>query len=101
MVLFLFVIMFLNLQEEQLLPGKRTVLHVLGVALVIYALFQIYTLVARTPPSAPPPGDVSFGTTQAVGKLLFSDYLLPFELTSVLILAAIVGAVVLAKRRLD
>jgi NADH-quinone oxidoreductase subunit J len=38
------------------------------------------------------------GNTQAVGEVLFNDYLLPFEITSVLLLAAIVGAVVLAKR---
>jgi NADH-quinone oxidoreductase subunit J len=101
MVLFLFVIMFLNLQAEQLLPGKRSVLHVIGVALAIYALLQIRELVTRTPAVTLPPVDASFGTTEAVGKLLFSDYLLPFELTSVLILAAIVGAVILAKRRLD
>ena len=101
MVLFLFVIMFLNLTDDQLRPGKRSILHVAGVALAIYALLQIREVVARTPPAAPKPLDASFGTTAAIGKLLFSDYLLPFEITSVLILAAIVGAVVLAKRKLD
>ena len=101
MVLFLFVIMFLNLTEEQLVPGRKSILHVAGVALALYALFQIRELVQRTPPSVPKTLGADFGTTKAIGKLLFSDYLLPFELTSVLILAAIVGAVVLAKRRLD
>jgi NADH-quinone oxidoreductase subunit J len=42
-----------------------------------------------------------FGTTKAVGKILFTKYLLPFEIASVLLLAAIVGAVILAKRRID
>ncbi|MCL4243741.1 MAG: NADH-quinone oxidoreductase subunit J, partial [Candidatus Dadabacteria bacterium] len=40
-----------------------------------------------------------FGTVEGVGMMLFTDYLLPFELTSVLILAAIIGVVAIAKRR--
>ena len=44
-------------------------------------------------------GTEVFGNPQAVGHLLFRDYLLPFEVTSVLILIAIMGAVVLARRR--
>ncbi len=101
MVLFVFVIMLLNLQEEELRSRKRNFLHVLSVALAIFAFLQIRELLDRTPAEPVPEMDSTFGTTQAVGKLLFSDYLLPFELTSVLILAAIVGAVVLAKRKLD
>jgi NADH-quinone oxidoreductase subunit J len=101
MVLFLFVIMFLNLTDEQLLPGKKSILHVTGIGLAIYALLQLRELVARTPSVPPKAVDATFGTTAAIGRLLFSDYLLPFEITSVLILAAIVGAVVLAKRRLN
>jgi NADH-quinone oxidoreductase subunit J len=101
MVLFVFVIMLLNLQEEQLRSRKRNFLHVLSVALAIYAFLQIRELLDRTPAEPLPGMDAAFGTTEAVGKLLFSDYLLPFELTSVLILGAIVGAVVLAKRKLD
>ena len=42
-----------------------------------------------------------FGTVKGVGSLLFTDYLLPFELTSVLIIVAIIGVVVIAKRRVD
>ena len=41
----------------------------------------------------------NFGSVEGVGKLLFSDYILPFELTSVLIVVAIIGVVVIAKRR--
>ena len=100
MVLFLFVIMFLNLTDEQLRPGKKSLLHGAGVALAVFALLQFRDLIHRTPAAVQKPLDPSFGTTAAIGKLLFSDYLLPFEITSILILAAIVGAVVLAKRRL-
>jgi len=46
-------------------------------------------------------GADQFGTTKAVGKMLFTDYLLPFEIASILLLTAIVGAVILAKRRID
>jgi NADH-quinone oxidoreductase subunit J len=45
-------------------------------------------------------GANQFGTTKAVGKILFTEYMLPFEIASVLLLAAIVGAVILAKRRI-
>jgi len=50
----------------------------------------------RTPVSTPQP---TFGTIEAVGNQLFTVYMLPFELTSVLLLIAIIGAVILAKRR--
>jgi NADH-quinone oxidoreductase subunit J len=46
-----------------------------------------------------PPVDSRFGTVKAVGEVLFRQYLLPFEATSVLLLVAIVGAVIVAKQR--
>jgi NADH-quinone oxidoreductase subunit J len=54
----------------------------------------------------PPSGDVKFGSftggsAQEIGKKLFTVYLLPFEVTSVLILIAIVGAIVLARKEVD
>ena len=51
----------------------------------------------RTPAGAPQP---AFGTIEEVGNKLFTVYMLPFELTSVLLLIAIIGAVILAKRRM-
>jgi NADH-quinone oxidoreductase subunit J len=101
MVLFVFVILLLNLQDQQLVPRKRSFLHLISIALVIYATLQMVEILGRTPKPTLAELAEDFGTTEAVGKLLFSDYLLPFELTSILILGAIVGAVVLAKRRLD
>jgi len=101
MVLFIFVIMLLNLQEQELAPRKRTFMHVISVALVLYALSQLIELLTRTPSRQLPEVGPAYGTTAEIGRLLFSDYLFAFEIVSVLILAAIVGAVVLAKRRLD
>jgi len=97
MVLFVFVIMLLNAGEEERTGGSR-VAQVLGypavaglAALLVYALLRHSTL-----------GQASLGSflgsTHDIGRLLFRDFLLPFEVTSVLVLIAIMGAVVLARR---
>lgn len=98
MVLFLFVIMLLNLQNdqpEQQRQGVRTAALLGGAVL----MGELFFLLSRTPPSdgqaALPDG---FGTTLALSEKLFTDYLIPFEVTSILLLVAAVGAVVLAKR---
>ncbi|MBM4285137.1 MAG: NADH-quinone oxidoreductase subunit J [Deltaproteobacteria bacterium] len=101
MVLFLFVIMLLNLrQPEEPMPmsalGSRILAVTLAVTtgfLVMFGLKQAVIIPARTGP----PG---LGNTESVARLLFTDYLLPFEVTSVLLLVAIVGAVILSKSRL-
>ncbi len=100
-VLFLFVIMLLNLREmsENDPPG----LH-LGPALVALAAFWLLvTAVVRSPtasataPPAPPVA-ADWGGTAQMGKLLFERYAFAFELVSVLLLAAMIGTVVLARR---
>ena len=101
MVLFLFVIMLLNLREPEE-PAKRpySAQKVAGVILSLVAAFYLsYGLFrVQLPPGAPAaPG---LGNTESIAKLLFTDYLLPFEFTSVLLLVAIVGAVVLSKSKL-
>jgi len=59
-------------------------------------------LPARSMPPLPASGgDQAVGTTWSIGTALFTDYLLPFEVTSVLILMAVVGAMVLARREND
>jgi NADH-quinone oxidoreductase subunit J len=102
MVLFLFVIMLLNLRQPeeggaQLHLGQKIIGSSLATgtaALVIYTIFKI-----TLPPGRPMVPD--FGTTEMVAKSLFTEYLLPFEATSILLLVAVVGAVVLAKTKLD
>jgi NADH-quinone oxidoreductase subunit J len=101
MVLFLFVIMLLNLrQPEEELRFMHLGQKVGGIVLAGFTgLIVIYTIskVALPPGKEAPPG---LGNTESIARLLFTDYLLPFEVTSVLLLVAIVGAVVLAKTKL-
>jgi NADH-quinone oxidoreductase subunit J len=96
MVLFLFVIMLLGavqLRSEHTLTWQQPLAIGLGLILmaeVVYLLATQAGLSANT--SAVPEG---FGSPQAVGLTLYTSYLLPFEVTSILLLVAIVGAIVL------
>ena len=99
MVLFVFVIMLLGTEVLPLpraLPWQRPLAVVLAVALVIEAG---YLLVMRsTPTGAIPPPVESFGSPQDIGAALFNQYLLPFEITSILLLIAMVGAIILTQK---
>ena len=106
MVLFVFVIMLLNAGVEERTEHPSRVAMVLGVPGLIVGLGIAAWVVTRMAgldkiriggPTVMNGTDV-FGNPQAVGQLLFRDYLLPFEVTSILILIAIMGAVVLARR---
>jgi NADH-quinone oxidoreductase subunit J len=105
MVLFIFVIMLLNVPKDQPLIEKQKWLRYLAIpfagvmiAEIFYVLRPI-RLSALPQPAANP--DQAVGTTWSIGTSLFTDYLLPFEVTSVLILMAVVGAMVLARREGD
>ncbi|MEN8171644.1 MAG: NADH-quinone oxidoreductase subunit J [Chloroflexota bacterium] len=99
MVLFLFVIMLLG--AEKLGPNKtlvwqRPLAIILGVILGIETLYVLFAQASPgTAASTLPSG---FGSPSAVGQVLFNQYLLPFEITSVLLLVAMIGAIVLSKR---
>ncbi|MGH7839720.1 MAG: NADH-quinone oxidoreductase subunit J family protein [Candidatus Binataceae bacterium] len=98
MILFLFVIWLLNLQLEPAIGGVLA-LKFLGVvgAAVIATLF--FVLFARTtPPGAIGTLPAGYGSIQSLARTLFSDYLIAFEVTSVLLLAAVAGAIGLARR---
>lgn len=101
MVLFVFVIMLLNPREEERKTRRNRALQVAGIPLGLALLAQLVMLFRRrawgTTSGA---GAALRGTTEEVGRLLFTDYLLPFEFISVLILIAILGAVVLTKREM-
>ena len=60
----------------------------------------LVTAIAQGAPGATRAVGADYGTVRAVGKILFTQYLLPFEATSVLLLVAIVGAVVVAKEKI-
>ena len=99
MVLFLFVIMLLNLQKdpaELLWRGRRAVAVVVS---VLFGLVSIYAL--RGISRDMTPAVEGFGSTAVLSKRLFTHFLLPFEITGVLLLVAVIGAVVLAKKKLD
>lgn len=102
MVLFLFVIMLLGaeqLQQDETLPWQRPVAIFLGAVLLVETGFIIYSLGFQ---QGILPQFASLGSDYAspadIGKILFNEYLLPFEITSVLLLVAMIGAIVLTKR---
>ncbi len=107
MVLFLFVIMLLNLGRAGPTDLKGPLGLIVGVLLAGGLLVQLLGLrqAAPAPGLALAPGVVARavaeqGLVPAVARPLFGAYLVPFEITSILLLAAMVGAVVLAKRKL-
>ncbi len=102
LILFVFVIMLLSPGADEgggVLKTQRGLAALFGAAL---ALELVVVLAAATLPGVrgafTPEQIAQEGNVQAVGKLLFTDFLLPFEITSVLLLVAIVGVVVIAKR---
>ncbi|HEY3489105.1 MAG TPA: NADH-quinone oxidoreductase subunit J [Candidatus Deferrimicrobiaceae bacterium] len=97
-VLFIFVILLINVPQDKLPVEKMTVYRLLGV--VTAGLFMVEAAVAGRRLSASPLAVKDSGSVEAIGHALFTDYLLAFEVTSVLLLAAVVGAVVLAKKKI-
>ncbi len=103
MVLFLFVIMLLNLGDESGVrdrPGVRSIpAFALAVAVLVEVLAGIGFLRGGAP-SAQSEKAAAIGTVEFIGRALYTEYLLPFEITSVLLLASMVGVIVLAKKKI-
>ena len=100
MVLFLFVIMLLNLRRDEFGSVKNPLQNWFGRVFAIVLVIELVVIVARGFVFKEVPSAMEeFGTVEQVGTLLFTKYLFPFELTSILLLVAMIGAVVLAKRR--
>lgn len=103
MVLFVFVIMLLNVRAESTRRGKHALF--LGTMTGLLLLIQTWITVSRGS-VAGVNGAVDsaliakVGHTELIGKALFTDFLLPFEITSILLLAAMVGAVILSKKKI-
>ena len=97
MVLFLFVIMLLN---PGVLEARGIVWWLLGSIAALLLLFELASLLADSRGLIPgqPPAGASFGSPEMLAQSLFNDFVLPFGIASVLLLVAMVGAVVLAKR---
>jgi NADH-quinone oxidoreductase subunit J len=106
MVLFIFVIMLLNADVPSFDIARSHIATKIAAAIGAAALFVIFVHAFQGSPAlAPTAGftpeaiDAAGGNTRVVAELMFSEYILPFELTSVLLLGAIVGAVAIAKRK--
>jgi NADH-quinone oxidoreductase subunit J len=105
MVLFIFVIMLLSTDAPSLDLARTPSWMKALAALIALAIFGVATTVFRALPGVTTPGPhtvdavkAAGGNTQVLSELMFSEYVLPVELTSVLLLAGIVGAVAIAKR---
>ena len=105
MVLFMFVIMLLNLKEGDdtgwIARERNLLLSVLTGLLAVGILYKISGILFSAEMDTPAILPDSFGTVATIGETLFTDFVLPFEVASILLLVAMVGAVVLAKTKLD
>jgi NADH-quinone oxidoreductase subunit J len=104
MVLFLFVIMLLNLQDESKLTENVTYKKITAVllAILLFSIFAVTTYFGFfNKYTASNPSAEQLGTIQNVGKELYTSFSFPFEAVSFILVAAIVGAIVLAKKKFE
>ena len=97
MILFVFVIMMINIKEGLPPERKRWTFYLSGV-LGAVLLIELFLAVKAQMGAASTAAEIQTSPTN-LGRLLFTDYLYPFEITSILIIVAIVGAIVLVKKR--
>jgi NADH-quinone oxidoreductase subunit J len=100
-VLYLFVVILVNLKrpaEQHVDPGRKGVIGGVMAAAVLGELVVIGVFSAMKPAAAPAATDV--GSVENVAMALFTNYLIPFEVASMLLLVAMVGAIILAKKEL-
>ena len=98
-VLFLFVVMLLNLRHEEFPPGRQRVMKIAAVLFGFFVLAELFRALGGLP--EPPPLPEGFGGYRQVGVALYTDYVLLVEMASLLLTAAMVGALILAKRKID
>jgi NADH-quinone oxidoreductase subunit J len=103
-VLYLFVVMLVNLRSPEATedPRRRERLGIAlsGAVLAEFVAIALYTFASPVPAKAAVEGAGGMGNVERVGWLLYVDYLIPFEVASVMLLVAMVGAIILAKREL-
>ncbi len=98
MVLFLFVLMLMNLNKESE-PMKSGFVRIVGViagGCLLVTMVASFKLLGQSQPVVLQNADL--GLVKNLGKVLFSEFLIPFEISSILLLSAMVGAVLLAKK---
>jgi len=98
MVLFLFAIMMINLREG-LPPERKKAVRVLAAALGAVLLAELLLVARKALEPGSGAGPAGAGEPSGIGHLLFTDYLFPFEITSLLLVAALVGAMALSVRK--
>jgi len=97
MVLFVFAIMVLIPGKEETGEDPRRLYRLLALPVGVALFLELIVIVTRRLPGGAAPPVV--GSAENIGRILFTQYLFPFELTSVLLLAAMVGVLLLARRR--
>lgn len=102
MVLFLFVIMLLNIDEEKNLFTRFRIKYFVAFLLGVGVFSQIIYSVGSFSDALPVVSEdmAQVGTVEAVGDVLFTEYLLPFEFTAILLTAAVVGALIVAQYKI-
>ena len=108
MVLFLFVIMLLNLSDEEQGKQASSIAQLIGIVAMLFVTVKIGLLLsyAGEAPAGSKPAHAdelaaaNIGTMEGVSDVLFGSHIVPFELTGILLLIAVIGAVVLSKRTL-
>jgi NADH-quinone oxidoreductase subunit J len=101
LVLYLFVVMLLNLKREERFHHQLTVGLFLGCVLFAEAVLLVVngdTTLGKDLPAHGEPIQLTQGNTESIGELLYSTYLFPFEIASLILLVAMVGAVILTKK---
>ncbi len=102
-VLFLFVIMLLNLEAEKKIFARARMRFILSVIVAAVVLAQIVYAVESAANLLPAVSSdmKTVGTVEAIGNVLFSTYLIPVEVTAILLTAAVVGALLIAQRKIQ
>ncbi len=98
-VLFLFVVMLLNLRADDFALGRQRLLKLAATGIGVFAMFTLIRL-SQGQPELPPLPE-GYGGYREVGIALYTDYVLLVEIASLLLTAAIVGALILAKRKIS
>ncbi len=101
MVLFLFVIMLLNVEDEEAVLDKINFRYIISVILGVVVLSQLLYITGSMTETLPPVAEdmAQVGTVEAIGDELFSTYILPLEITAILLTAAVVGAIMMAQHK--
>jgi NADH-quinone oxidoreductase subunit J len=99
LVLYLFVVMLLNVKRDERYHVQAPVAAFLGLALLTEVVLLTFRQTYRSGPAGQPAADAA-GNTETIGEVLYSTYLFPFEVASLILLVAMIGAIVLAKKTL-